>query len=138
MPPGHQGGHGVQGVQGLVLVRVPSGHRANVRNFLPGLSDVKVLNRLVSTGAGPEEVGSSIADELLDEKVSQLDPARGPSSLPRQRPHPIQAVLPARSHWPGVGEELQRRHPDRGRGWPESWRPLSAQVNVGRTTTPLT
>ena len=37
------------------------------RNFLPGLSDVKVLNRLSGgTGAGPEEVRSSIADELLD------------------------------------------------------------------------
>ncbi|MAD20600.1 MAG: hypothetical protein CMJ52_10720 [Planctomycetaceae bacterium] len=40
------------------------------RNFLPGWSDVMVLNRLSNN----INLESSIADELLDEKVSQLDP----------------------------------------------------------------
>ena len=41
------------------------------RNFLPGLSDVTLLNTLSMSDSS----NSSIADELLDEKVSSLDPS---------------------------------------------------------------
>ena len=41
------------------------------RNFLPGLSDVTLLNTLSMSDSS----NSSIADELLDEKVSSLDQA---------------------------------------------------------------
>lgn len=104
------------------------------RNFLPGLSDVKVLNRLSGgTGAGPEEVRSSIADELLDEKVSQLDPSESELIakaaayiLSRQfSPPPITLSRVSVKNFSAdiqiAGEDGLRKLED-----------LSAQVNVGR------
>ena len=100
------------------------------RNFLPGLNEVKVLNRLSNTNS---EIQSSIADELLDEKVSQLDPSESELIakaaayiLSRQfSPPPITlsrlSVKNCSADIQIAGEEGQRKLRD-----------LSGQVNVGR------
>ncbi|UPQ99883.1 chloroplast protein TIC236 [Chloropicon primus] len=99
------------------------------RNFLPGLNNVKVLNRLSNN----TEIQSSIADELLDEKVSALDPSESELIakaaayiLSRQfSPPPITlsrlSVKNCNADIQIPGEEGVRKLED-----------LSAQVNAGR------